>query len=69
MCMACLPHFIALGPEKTGTTDLYNKMSKLEGVVPAARKETGWYDWVHREKDDADDYSAYSFTLRVSLLC
>jgi hypothetical protein len=42
MCTACLPHFIALGPEKTGTTDLYNKMSKLDGVVPAARKETGW---------------------------
>ena len=23
LCLACLPYFFALGPEKTGTTDLY----------------------------------------------
>ena len=26
MCTSCLPYFIALGPEKTGTTDLYNRI-------------------------------------------
>lgn len=43
LCTSCLPFFIALGPEKTGTTDLYNRISLLSSVVPAARKETGWW--------------------------
>ena len=43
VCISCLPYFIALGPEKTGTTDLYNRISLLSGVVAASQKETGWW--------------------------
>jgi len=43
VCAACLPAFMALGPEKTGTTDLYNRLSILDDIVPATQKETGWW--------------------------
>jgi len=42
-CTGCLPYFIALGPEKTGTTDLYNRIGLMHGVVPSAVKETGFW--------------------------
>jgi hypothetical protein len=41
-CVGCLPSFYSIGPEKTGTTDLYNRISMLRGVIPAHRKETAW---------------------------
>eukprot|EP00615_Pteridomonas_danica_P019640 CAMPEP_0114381832 /NCGR_PEP_ID=MMETSP0102-20121206/3696_1 /TAXON_ID=38822 ORGANISM="Pteridomonas danica, Strain PT" /NCGR_SAMPLE_ID=MMETSP0102 /ASSEMBLY_ACC=CAM_ASM_000212 /LENGTH=586 /DNA_ID=CAMNT_0001537413 /DNA_START=249 /DNA_END=2009 /DNA_ORIENTATION=+ len=42
-CVGCLPHFYSIGPQKTGTTDLYNRIAMLKGVVPAHRKETAWW--------------------------
>lgn len=44
VCASCLPYFLCLGPEKTGTTDLYGRISLLQGVVAAAQKETGWWN-------------------------
>lgn len=39
----CLPYFYLIGPQKTGTTDLYNCLSFHPDVVPGMAKEPHWW--------------------------
>jgi hypothetical protein len=61
-CTGCLPYFIALGPEKTGTTDLYNRIGLMQGVVPSVIKETGF--WTENIVPSQHKESLMSYTLK-----
>lgn len=61
-CTGCLPYFIALGPEKTGTTDLYNRIGLMHGVVPSVVKETGF--WSENITPSQHKESLMSYTLK-----
>ena len=57
-----MPYFIALGPEKTGTTDLYNRIGLMNGVVPATVKETGFWSENIVPSNHRQSLHAYALT-------
>ncbi|XP_048254126.1 carbohydrate sulfotransferase 15-like [Haliotis rufescens] len=40
--LRCLPYFYIIGQGKSGTTDLFNRLTKHPDVAPHAMKETQW---------------------------
>ena len=41
--MRCLPYYYIIGPQKSGTTDLYNSLIKHPGVIQGMAKEPHWW--------------------------
>lgn len=56
------PHFVLIGPQKTGTTTLYRLLCNHPHVVAAPRKELHF--WGHRHGRSLEHYDAYFPTLR-----
>ena len=58
----CLPYFVMLGPEKTGTTDLFRKLMLARTVAPSDTKETGF--WSEHVRNGVGHITLAGYALR-----
>ncbi|XP_067667277.1 carbohydrate sulfotransferase 15-like [Haliotis asinina] len=63
--LRCLPYFYIIGQGKSGTTDLFNRLTKHPNVAPHAMKETQWVCRI-RLRESCSSFDSYLTLLQKS---